>query len=264
MEDSFEPVRAAAMEGLGTLAKIVGERPLVKELDGLDDIKKGKVKEFMERAEVKCKGGVGVPAAAKPPSATAAASVSKGPPAPKPKPKPAPAAPSAEESPPIASEPTSSSARPPPGARKPPVNPNCAPLAAADGADADFLQTSKAAPPTTASAAKKPTAKPAAAAAPPPKAAAVPSEPLRYRMSQEEADLRAPEILPAEIYDGLGNSNWKTRLAAVEGLHAWLEGEGSETEAELIARTLSKKPGWKESNFQVCCIVSLVFEVRGS
>lgn len=58
MEDSFEPVRAAAMEGLGTLAKIVGERPLVKELEGLDDIKKGRVKEYMEKAEVKAKSGI--------------------------------------------------------------------------------------------------------------------------------------------------------------------------------------------------------------
>lgn len=66
------------MEGLGTLAKIVGERPLIKELEGLDDIKKAKVKEFMENAQVKSKagakpapsGGRPAPAAASAPAAT--------------------------------------------------------------------------------------------------------------------------------------------------------------------------------------------------
>lgn len=73
MSDSFEPTRAAAMEGLGTLAKIVGERTLIKELESLDDIKKAKVKEFMDKAEVKCKGGASKPAAAAPPPAARSA-----------------------------------------------------------------------------------------------------------------------------------------------------------------------------------------------
>lgn len=57
-EDSFEPVRTAAAEGLGTLLKVMGERPLNATMDSLDDIRKAKVKEFAEKAEVKIKAGI--------------------------------------------------------------------------------------------------------------------------------------------------------------------------------------------------------------
>ena len=63
IEDSFEPVRSAAAEGLGTLSKILGERALGPTLEGLDDIKKAKVKDFAEKAEVKYRPGAGGPAA---------------------------------------------------------------------------------------------------------------------------------------------------------------------------------------------------------
>jgi hypothetical protein len=56
-EDSFEPVRTAAAEGLGTLMKIMGERPMTATMEQLDDIRKTKVKEFAEKAEVKCSAG---------------------------------------------------------------------------------------------------------------------------------------------------------------------------------------------------------------
>lgn len=55
LEDSSEPVRVAGQEALGTLMKLVGERALNAQMDGLDDIKKAKVKEFFEKAQVKCK-----------------------------------------------------------------------------------------------------------------------------------------------------------------------------------------------------------------
>ncbi|CAI2179034.1 13105_t:CDS:10 [Funneliformis geosporum] len=54
-EDSFEPVRNSAFEGLGTMMKVIGEKTMNTFLEGLDDIKKGKVKEFYEKAEVKVK-----------------------------------------------------------------------------------------------------------------------------------------------------------------------------------------------------------------
>jgi cytoskeleton-associated protein 5 len=63
MEDSFEPVRAAAAEALGTLMKIVGERMLNPVVDPLDDIRKAKVKDAFEKATVKCKPGVPAPPA---------------------------------------------------------------------------------------------------------------------------------------------------------------------------------------------------------
>lgn len=57
LEDSFEPVRAASAESLGTLMKIVGERAMNPIIEGLDGQRKGKVMEFYEKAEVKAKPG---------------------------------------------------------------------------------------------------------------------------------------------------------------------------------------------------------------
>lgn len=66
MDDGFGPVRDSAAEGLGTLHKIVGDRAMAAILDGLDDIKKKKVMDFAEKAEVRCKGmASGAPAAGK-------------------------------------------------------------------------------------------------------------------------------------------------------------------------------------------------------
>jgi hypothetical protein len=64
--DSVEPVRAASAEGLGLMMKIVGERAFGPVLEGLDDSRKQKVREWFEKAEVKFKvgggGGGGKPA----------------------------------------------------------------------------------------------------------------------------------------------------------------------------------------------------------
>lgn len=77
-------------------------------------------------------------------------------------------------------------------------------------------------------------------------------EALRYKFNQEEAEALAETSIPSEIITGLSDSNWKTRLGAIESLHDWLSGgEIENVESELIVRYLSKKPGWKESNFQV-------------
>jgi protein STU2 len=53
--ENFEPVRQAAQEALGTLMKIVGERAMIQFLDGVDDIRKAKIKEFYEKAEIKAR-----------------------------------------------------------------------------------------------------------------------------------------------------------------------------------------------------------------
>lgn len=55
--DSFEPVRGAAAEALGLLMKILGERAFGPVIEGLDDLRKAKVKESFEKAEVKFKAG---------------------------------------------------------------------------------------------------------------------------------------------------------------------------------------------------------------
>ena len=86
LEDSFEGARNEAATCLGTLMKIVGERPLNAIMDQLAEVRKVKVKEAYEKASVKCKAGSGPaprsapPAkakapAAKPPQATAASSM---------------------------------------------------------------------------------------------------------------------------------------------------------------------------------------------
>ena len=88
----------------------------------------------------------------------------------------------------------------------------------------------------------------------------LPNEPLKYKYAQEEADNQAETLLPSEILADLSNSNWKLRLAAMEALQSWLEGDGKSTESELVVRLLSKKPGWKESNFQVYAKMTGIFQ----
>ena len=71
-------------------------------------------------------------------------------------------------------------------------------------------------------------------------------------MSQEDADAQAESVLPPDMFTGLADSAWKVRLAAMDEMQAWLEGgEMARVESELIVRVLSKRPGWKDSNFQV-------------
>ena len=65
LSESSPALRDGGAEILGTVMKIIGERAMTPYLDGLDDIRKTKVKEFFETAEVKAK--------AKPPPAPKAA-----------------------------------------------------------------------------------------------------------------------------------------------------------------------------------------------
>ena len=95
LEDSFEGARNEAATCLGTLMKMVGERPLNALMDSLADVRKAKVKEAYEKATVKCKAGSAPkpapPAAKEPPKKKAPAAA---PPAVK---KPEPEAPAADE-----------------------------------------------------------------------------------------------------------------------------------------------------------------------
>lgn len=69
LEDGFAGARDEAASCLGTLMKMVGERPLNALVDGLADVRKAKVKEAYEKATVKCKAVA--PAKAAPPAAKA-------------------------------------------------------------------------------------------------------------------------------------------------------------------------------------------------
>ncbi|KAF3939910.1 hypothetical protein ABW19_dt0201686 [Dactylella cylindrospora] len=55
LADTLEATRTAAAEAMGTLMKIMGERAMNPFMDGLDDIRKSKIKEFFETAQVKAK-----------------------------------------------------------------------------------------------------------------------------------------------------------------------------------------------------------------
>ncbi|KAK3496323.1 armadillo-type protein [Neurospora crassa] len=55
LAESSEALRSGGAEVLGTIMKIIGERAMNPHLEGLDDIRKNKIKEFYEAAEVKAK-----------------------------------------------------------------------------------------------------------------------------------------------------------------------------------------------------------------
>lgn len=74
LTESQEVQRSAGAEALGTLWKIMGDRIMNAHLDGLDEIRKTKIKEFYEAAEVKAKYK---PKAAPPPKPVAAPATKK-------------------------------------------------------------------------------------------------------------------------------------------------------------------------------------------
>ncbi|KAM5352868.1 hypothetical protein ACJ41O_005590 [Fusarium nematophilum] len=55
LSESSPALRDGGAEILGTVMKIIGERAMTPNLEGLDDIRKNKVKEYFETAEVKAK-----------------------------------------------------------------------------------------------------------------------------------------------------------------------------------------------------------------
>ncbi|WYZ43328.1 hypothetical protein EsH8_VI_001027 [Colletotrichum jinshuiense] len=68
LSESSEGLRSGGAEILGTVMKIIGERGMNPHMEGLDDIRKTKIKEFFETAEVKAKEKPKAPPpAAKPP-----------------------------------------------------------------------------------------------------------------------------------------------------------------------------------------------------
>lgn len=61
LEDPFEGARNEAAVCLGTLMKMVGERPLNALMDSIADMRKVKVKEAFDNAKVKAKAGSAPP-----------------------------------------------------------------------------------------------------------------------------------------------------------------------------------------------------------
>ncbi|KAG2368513.1 armadillo-type protein [Suillus spraguei] len=228
LEDGFEGARNEAAACLGILMKMVGERPLNALMDGLADIRKAKVKEAYEKAVVKCKTGA--------PKAPAAA---KEPPKKKvlPSQKARGIAPQAEVTDVLMIDEEPS---------KKPVGKPPARLMAPEAS------SSAGGPPVKAVPAVK---KLAPAAVAKPSKPAVPAAPgaidtFKYKHTPEDAEGLAAELIPAAIMEGLGDANWKARLAACEEMQTWIEGVVEDVDAEVVVRAIAKK-GWSEKNFQV-------------
>ncbi|ORY06720.1 ARM repeat-containing protein [Basidiobolus meristosporus CBS 931.73] len=221
LDDSDTSVREAAAELLGTMMKVVGERAMITYLEKVDKIKEGKIREFYEKAEVKAKKPL--PSAIPPKSNSSGGQAPSKPPAAKRLMKePSRAVTSSE--PVMKPKPVS----------KPPVK---------------RVPSKSVVKPKTTSA--LPARKPAAAPAKP-SAAPKAEEPIRFKYTSEDFEEKAMEIIPSEVYAGFSDSNWKNRLASMETLTTFLENpNNSAIESELVIRALAKKPGWKETNFQV-------------
>lgn len=88
---------------------------------------------------------------------------------------------------------------------------------------------------------------------------------VKYKHTPEDAEALAAELIPASMLTNLGDANWKTRLAALEEMTTWAEGEIQSLDAEIVVRALAKK-GWAEKNFQVkrvnCAYFSLLKNIR--
>jgi cytoskeleton-associated protein 5 len=233
LDDADANARETGAEGLGTLMKLIGEKPMLAFTDGLDDIKMGKIKEAFEKATVKAKAPK--KAAPPPPPVKKAAPPAKKA-APKPKPKPKAESMAVDDN----DDPFASATAVSPPKRKPPAR-----LAGASGAKKPALSSSK----------PKPAAAPAAAGGPKKSAKLPPPsgpEEIKYKFAQEDAEARATEFIPEAIHADLQQAQWKLRLAAMESLCTHFEQmDGADIEPEIVIRSFSKKPGWKEMNFQV-------------
>ncbi|MCO5585355.1 hypothetical protein L7F22_039288 [Adiantum nelumboides] len=245
--DGSSDVRDAGAQGLGTLMKLIGERAMNQYIDGLDDIKKGKIQEQYKSATVKVKQAVSAPAGRPAPAAAP----------PKPQSRPAPVAAAQKPAVVAAAEKASVVPSPAPAAAR-------APAAVSRGPPARLL--AGASKPAAAKPAAAPTSRPAltakkaAGTAGSSKAAGV-NEPVKYRYHPDEAEARSNEIVPSHIQEELSTSVWKDRLAAMVKFNEWLKLECETVESELIVRFLSRKPGWKESNFQVMSEVYNAFKM---
>ena len=84
------------------------------------------------------------------------------------------------------------------------------------------------------------------------KKSSAPKVQIERNLSSEEVDEMAAQIFPSDIMSGLIDANWKTRLAAVEQLADFIKQlDNADVNTQVIVRTLGKKPGFKDTHFQV-------------
>ncbi|KAI9501842.1 armadillo-type protein [Coemansia spiralis] len=278
-EDGDAGVREAAAECLGTLSKLVTHTVLEPFIDGLDKIKLEKVNEYSEKAKVKARAApksktqssAASTARTRPQSRAPAGAASRAPPSSQPRAIAAVAEQSQDDG---ASQ--SVSANLPPHIRKKlEASARAAALKKAqrEGRPLDELDMGTAPlPPSAPTAAARPKV------APPPKrpAAAPPVEPaagnhpsakgkaagvkdlgeaikMRYA-NEDNLDEVIANAIPENILSGFESVKWKERMEAIDQLKEYMGDQtasGSTIHPELIIRQLARKPGWKESNFQV-------------
>lgn len=78
------------------------------------------------------------------------------------------------------------------------------------------------------------------------------AKPAEREFSQEEVDEKAETLFPTEMLNGLADSNWKLRLAAVEQFIQIVGTmDAAEVQTQVLLRVINKKPGVKDTNFQV-------------
>ncbi|KAJ2873191.1 hypothetical protein GGH93_003409 [Coemansia aciculifera] len=268
LDDGDAGVRESAAECLGTLSKLVTAKVLDPFLEGIDKIKMDKVNEHAEKATIKLK------AAARPKPVVAAAGPAS---------RARPAAPGSRAPAPSAKndELVGVSANLPPHIRAKleasakaaalkkaqregnpideflPAN-DPPPTAPARAAPAKRLAvgTTSAAPPAR----KPPGAASASAAARPgvkgkPAPAKDLGETIKMRFANDDSlDEKIASALPPSVLAGFESPAWKERMEAMDELKEYLGDQaasGSGVHPELVIRQLARKPGWKESNFQV-------------
>ncbi|XP_070827675.1 cytoskeleton-associated protein 5 isoform X1 [Chaetodon trifascialis] len=113
-------------------------------------------------------------------------------------------------------------------------------------------------PRKTQSAASKPSAgpskkgKPTSAAGGKSKKTADSKETPESELSPEVCEDLAAGVLPASCLQQLDSANWKERLASMEEFQRAVETmDKAVMPCQALVRMLAKKPGWKETNFQV-------------
>uniref|UniRef100_A0A668AMQ3 Cytoskeleton associated protein 5 n=1 Tax=Myripristis murdjan TaxID=586833 RepID=A0A668AMQ3_9TELE len=75
---------------------------------------------------------------------------------------------------------------------------------------------------------------------------------MMYKYVLEVCEERAAAVLPASCLQQLDSANWKERLASMEEFQRAVETmDKAEMPCQALVRMLAKKPGWKETNFQV-------------
>uniref|UniRef100_A0A8C9VD57 Cytoskeleton associated protein 5 n=1 Tax=Scleropages formosus TaxID=113540 RepID=A0A8C9VD57_SCLFO len=95
-------------------------------------------------------------------------------------------------------------------------------------------------------------AKPVAAVSAKGKKTSEVKEIVETELSLEVCEEKSAAVLPASCMQMLDSANWKERLASMEEFQRAVEQmDKSEMPCQALVRMLAKKPGWKETNFQV-------------